>query len=127
VLVVIVILGVIAAVVFANQAGSRPTPQAPSATPTIGTSSRAAAGDMEAAADVSCKANYQAVTQAVSYYQALHGAPPVDIAEIQSLLKDPVSNGRFAISIDPHHPGTVEVAAGGHPAQSGDGNCSYAG
>lgn len=49
------------------------------------------------------------------------------MASLQSLLTNPVTSSRFTITIDPHDPGQVDVAAGAHPAQAGDGNCAYAG
>ncbi len=69
----------------------------------------------------------QAVAAAVEDYQALNKTPPANMAVLQTLLPDPLTSSGFTITIDPHHPGQVDVAAGAHPAQAGDGNCAYAG
>jgi hypothetical protein len=127
-IVAVAILGGLAAAVLVSRGSDtgarlggalKPT-QTPSASP------GAAAPDIAAAANATCRADYQAVNTGVSYYQALNGHAPADIAALGSLLKDPVASPRFTITINPQHPGQVEVATPGHPASPGDGNCAYA-
>jgi hypothetical protein len=72
-------------------------------------------------------ADYQAVETAVTDYQTVNGALPASMAALRSMFKDPVTSARFAIIIDTRHPGQVDVAAGEHTAEPGDGNCAYAG
>jgi hypothetical protein len=94
-------------------------------TATFPASPGAAAPDVAAAA--TCRANYQAVETAAAQYQALHGTQPISMAALQSMFKDPVVSTRFAITIDSHHPGQIDVAANGHASLPGNGNCAYAG
>jgi hypothetical protein len=84
-----------------------------------------AAGDAAEAAV--CRADYEGLEAAVAEYRLLNGKPPQNVSALQSFLKDPVSSKQFTISLDAHHDGVVEVAAGGRPAAPGDGNCDYAG
>jgi len=86
----------------------------------------ASTSDITAAAAVACRTDYEAVAQAASEYQALYGQRPASMAELQSFLKDPLTSAYFTITIDPHVPGSIEVATPGHPAQAGDSNCEYA-
>lgn len=86
-----------------------------------------AATDIRGAAATTCRVDYQAVQTAVQEYAAINGRPPASMAELQTILHGPMASTRFAITIDIAHPGEVEVAAGGHPAQAGPGNCAYAG
>jgi hypothetical protein len=82
--------------------------------------------DIQAAAASTCRADYGAVVTAASYYEVLNGKPPTNMAELTTVIKDPFTSTRFAIIINPAHPGQVEVAAGGHAAAPGDSNCAFA-
>jgi hypothetical protein len=90
------------------------------ATPALG-------NDITAASAVACRANFAAAQTAVGLYHAERGALPTTIGEVQPLLRDPLSTNRFTITIDPSHPGLLEVATPGHPAVDGNANCAYAG
>jgi hypothetical protein len=83
--------------------------------------------DITAASAATCHANFSAATSAVNIYQAEHGTLPTTIAEVQTLLRDPLSTNRFTITIDPRHPGELQVATPTHRAADGDTNCGYAG
>jgi hypothetical protein len=121
-----VVAGLAGIVFFAqNRATSRDS--ANRSQTTVNASPSRAAADIETAAAATCQADYAAVSAAVSYYQTLNGTPPSSMDGIRAFLKDSVASSRFAITIDPTHPGVIEVAAGGHPPKPGDGNCVYAG
>ncbi len=126
---VVLILGGMAAVVLGSQGGSGGTRGSPSTTLAGGLSASPglAGKDITAAAATACRADYQAVTQAVSYYQTLNGKLPGDMAALQSLFKDPVTSRYFTISIDTHKPGVVDVGTPGLATQAGDANCAHAG
>jgi hypothetical protein len=125
--IVLGLLGVLGAAALISQTGSSKGQQ-PGQSPasTINASPRRAATDIQAAAAATCRADYGAVVSAASYYEVLNGKPPTTVAELTTVIKEPVSSTRFAITINPAHPGQVEVAAGGHAAAPGDGNCAYA-
>ena len=91
---------------------------------TLGTSPGAAAGDISAAARATCQTDYQAVQQAADAYAAEHGHPPASVSDLSGILRDPVTSPYFTISIGPT--GQVDVAAAGHVAASGAGNCAFA-
>jgi hypothetical protein len=118
--------GIVAAVLF-TQTDPGPSSKSKSGQTTIDASPRRGASDIQGAAVTACRANYEAAAAAASYYQTLYGKPPAGISDLRSIPRDSVSSSRFTISIDPGHPGQVEVAAGGHPAVQGDTNCAYAG
>jgi hypothetical protein len=92
-----------------------------------GNAQPSAGNDILAASAAACHANYATATSAVNIYQAEHGTLPTSIAEVQTLLRDPLSTNRFTIAIDPRHPGELQVSTPGHPAADGDTNCGYAG
>jgi hypothetical protein len=81
---------------------------------------------ISAAAQAACQANYAALEEAVAVYQAQHGALPSSVAKVQSYFRGSLSTPEFTLTIDPSHPGQVEVRTNGHPASDGDGNCRYA-
>jgi hypothetical protein len=83
--------------------------------------------DITAASAATCHANYAAAKSAIDVYEAEHGTLPTTIAEVQTLLRDPLSTNRFTITIDPRRPGELQVATNAHPAADGDTNCAYAG
>jgi hypothetical protein len=93
---------------------------------TLSPSPAGAAADIGAAAIETCRADYQAVTEAASFYEATNGHPPASVAALSQYLRDPVSSGYFSISVSPSS-GRVEVTTPGHPASPGDANCRYAG
>jgi hypothetical protein len=127
-LLTVLLLGGLAAVVMVAMGGSSRDHNlaiSPIQAPSAGQGG--AASDIAAAASVACRADYQAVSNAASYYQAMNGKAPATMASLGSFLKDPVTSSRFAITINPARPGQVEVAAGGYSAAPGDGNCAYAG
>jgi hypothetical protein len=121
------ILGALGAVVLVmGGSGGRDLPTG-TALPTLKSPSHSGAAILSDAANVVCKADYAAVSAAVSDYETLNGKPPASMAALGSILKDPGSSSRFSIIINPNSPGQVEVAAGGHPAQPGDRACAFAG
>ena len=130
-LVAIVILAGMAAAVLGNQNGSggdhEGRSSAGGAATTIDSSPVKAASDVSEGAQVACRTNYQAVTEAVAEYQVLHGRAPGDLAALAAMLRDPVTSAYYSITVDPTSPGAVEVATPEHPAAPGDTNCAYAG
>jgi hypothetical protein len=120
-----IVAGVAVIVLFAENRATGRDKGNPSQT-TLNASPSRAAADIQNAAASTCQADYAAVSAAVSYYQTLNGTPPTSMDGLRSFLKDPVTSTRFTITIDPTHPGVVEVAAGGRPAEPGNGNCLYA-
>jgi hypothetical protein len=115
-LAVVAVLAVIVGVVLAATGGDHKSP---------GASPRSASSDIAGAARVTCRTDYQAVRQAVDAYTAQHGQAPASMSDLAGLLRDPVTSAYFTISIGPG--GQVEVAAPGHTASPGDGNCDYSG
>ena len=85
-----------------------------------------AGNDATAAEQIACRSNYQAVRQAVDYYETLNGHPPPSMAALGSILKDNIDSSAYTITIDSHHRDQIDVATQGHPASAGDGNCSFA-
>jgi hypothetical protein len=85
-----------------------------------------AGNDISVASTTACHANFAAAKTAVGVYQAETGALPTTIAEVQNLIRDPLSSDRFTITIDPRHPGELQVATPGHPPADGDINCAFA-
>ena len=119
VLIVIVILGILAAIVVA------------------------AVVDMTGQSSVSaCRANYKTVEIAQEAYRTQVGASATSYTDLESqaigvthltvgpwLREAPVST-HYTIGFDPNpgaNLGNITVAAGGHPASDGNGNCQYAG
>jgi hypothetical protein len=127
-LVALVILGGLGAAALVSQTsgGSAPASQ-PTAPTIINASPSKAATDIQVAAVITCRSDYGAVVAAVSYYEALNGKPPADMAQLKPIIRQSINSTRFSIRINPAKPGQVEVAAGGHEATPGDGNCGYAG
>jgi hypothetical protein len=126
-LVAIALLGVMGSVLLVTQTGPTSRSDRAGGGTTINSSPSRGALDIHAAGVAACHANYEAATAAASYYQTLYGKPPTNVNDLRSIFRDFVSSNRFSITIDPTHPGLVEVAANGHPAQPGSGNCAYAG
>ena len=125
-LVVMCILGGLAAVVLSSQGGTNGHRNS-SSTSVVNASPANAAANISSAAVTACRANYQAVTAAVSEFEVLNGRPPKAMSDLSSMLKDQPSSAYFTITVDSAHPGQVDVATQGHPAAPGDGNCAYAG
>lgn len=128
-LVVLLVLGGLACVVIIAQpgGGSKLGTSTGTASSQLNASSANASTNTSAAAEVSCRTDYEIASQAVSYYETLNGHPPKDTADLSTLIKDPLSSPYFTISIDPYLAGQVDVATKGHVSSPGDGNCSYAG
>jgi hypothetical protein len=84
-----------------------------------------AASDIQAAA-TTCEVDYQAAQTAVETYEAINGRPPASMADLQTVLRGPISSTRFSITINRARPGEIDVAAGGRPPQPGSANCAYA-
>jgi hypothetical protein len=126
-LVALALLGGLAAVVLLSQASGAKDQGNQSTGTTINASPNKAAVDIQAAAGVTCRTDYKAVVTAVSEYAALNGKQPTAIGQVAPMMRQPITSTRFVISINPARPGQVEVAAGGHPAASGNCNCAYAG
>ena len=119
VLIVIVILGILAAIVVAAVVNM------------TGQSSVAA-----------CRANYKTVEIAQEAYRTQVGSPATSYADLETqttgvthtivgpwLREAPVST-HYVIGFDPGPGatlGNITVAAGGHAATDGNGNCQYAG
>jgi hypothetical protein len=127
-LIALALLGGLGAAALVSQAsnGSSQSRQ-PTAPTTINASPSKAATDIQVAAVMTCRSNYGAVVAAVSYYEALNGKPPAEMAQLAPIIRQSVSSTHFSITINRAQPGQVEVAAGGHQAAPGDGNCAYAG
>jgi hypothetical protein len=127
-LIALALLGGLGAAALVSQASNGSSPAGQHITPTtINASPTKGATDIQIAAVITCRSNYGAVVSAVSYYEALNGKPPAEMAQLAPIIRQSLSSSRFTITIDRAHPGQVEVAAGGHGAAPGDGNCDYAG
>ena len=127
-LIALALLGGLAATALVFQAsGAKEQGRQSAATSTVNSSPGNAAADIQAAAAVTCRADYEAMVTAVSEYAALNGKQPVDMAQVAPTMRQPISSTRFSITINPTKPGEVEVAAGGHPSVPDEGNCAYAG
>jgi hypothetical protein len=125
--IILAVLGGMAAVaVLMSSSGRHHDAVGVSPTQKLSAAPGAADPDISAAAVATCRADYHAVVAAATDFQAIHGMQPATMTALQSMFKDPVTSTRFAITIDPRHPGQAEVAAGGHAAAPGDGNCTYA-
>jgi hypothetical protein len=99
----------------------------PTAGRSAGENTSAAGGDVAAAEAAACESNFEAAEAAVKSYEAETGSPPTAVAEVQALIRDPLSSAFFTITIDPNEPGQLQVATRGHPAVDGDGNCTVSG
>ena len=84
-------------------------------------------GQITAAAQQACFANYAALQMAVSAYQVIRGSLPTSAVQLRTYFKGTLATSAFTLTIDPVRPGQVQVATGGHPSADGDGNCRYAG
>ena len=126
-LVTVVVLGGLAAVVLTALPGSG-TKSPHGATPSLpGLATQQPQAQISAAAQEACKANYAALEQAVSFYQAQHGSLPTTIAELQTYFHGTLSTPQFTLTIDPIRPGQIQVQTGKHAASDGNSNCRYAG
>jgi hypothetical protein len=131
--VAIVILAGVAAAALGSQSGSGGDHQGSAATSfgatpsTLDDSPANGAKDISEAAQIACRTNYQAVTQAVYEYEVLHGTPPADIAALASMLRGPVTSSYYTITLDPTRAGAVDVATPYHSGTLGDANYAYAG
>ena len=127
-LIALALLAGLAATVLVSQTGGvKDTGHESGAASTVNASPGNAAADIQAAAAVTCRADYEAVVTAVSEYAALNNRPPIDMAQVAPMMRQPIGSTRYVIGINPVEPGLVEVAAGGRLAAPGDGNCAYAG
>jgi hypothetical protein len=128
-LVAIVILAGLAAAVLGFQDGSggdhQGQPGAAASTPNA--SPAKAVSDVEEAAQIACRSNYELVSEALDEYRIMHGQRPATMAALAPMLRDTVSSQYYTITIDTVGPGTVAVATPGHPTAAGDANCAYAG
>ena len=125
-LVVLLILGGLVGVVLMAQSGtpgSKPSIAVPHL-PSMGASPANAGPDITAAAVEACKASFRAANDAMEAYEALHGHPPQNVSDIQSMLKDPLNGVGFQVTVS--QAGQVEIATAGHPASVGDTNCAFA-
>ena len=91
---------------------------------TLGATPAAASGDISATATVSCRNDYQEVSEAEDYYATLNGHAAADLVVLAPLLRGVTSSPYFTFSIVG---GQVEVASPSHPATPGDANCDTAG
>ena len=126
-LVTLLVLGGIAGAVFALQPGTKTSPGAAKTATTINASPAKAGSNISQAAQEACQTNYQAVQTAVSAYEALHSQHPATMKELASMIRGPVSTYFYAITIDPHHPGRIDVSTPGHAETPGDAACRFAG
>ena len=126
-LLVVAILGGLAAIaiVATNSETSVPSVGTKGSPTTLASGSSGAASDIQAAAIVACRTNYQAVNEALQAYEAINGHAPTNIAALQGELKDPVTSPDYTFGIDAK--GQITVATKSHPASPGDANCAYAG
>ena len=120
-------LGVLAvlAVLSIDSSTKNVTPQVPGVTSNSGSASGAGSATRSAAV-IACRTDYQAITQAVAYYEERDDHAPTTLAALGSILKDIPSSAFFTISIDPHQAGQVDVATKGFAPIPGDANCSKA-
>lgn len=126
-IVALAVLGAIAGIAFAV-AGGGTTPQHAGASlsvngTTLSPSPSAARADISAAAAETCRADYEAVSQAVDAYRALNSQPPTSMSQLTPFLRDPVTRTYFTIGLGATG---VTVSTAGHPAMPGDSNCAYA-
>ena len=89
----VVILAGIAAAVLAstegrNGSGSTEGSLTIGSGTTIGAVPGAASADIAAAAVMECQIDYQAVIEAVSYYEAVNGHPPASTGDLSTILKN---------------------------------------
>ena len=78
------------------------------------------------AAMQACRADYQTVEAAVGYYRAEDGSLPGSVRALDPWLHHAAQSPGFSVTIEPRHPGVVEVAAGGRSPSPGEANCAYA-
>jgi hypothetical protein len=114
--------GTVAGIWHAGHGGGRLTTPSGSARKT-GAALRTVIGS---AAVQACRADYQVVEVAVGYYEAEDGSPPRSVRALDPWLHRARQSPGFNITIDPHHPGLVEVAAEGRSPSPGEANCAYA-
>lgn len=126
-LAVLLVLGGIAGAVLALQPNHNSGRGAGRTQPTVNASPSHASGDISQASQEACQANYQTLQTAVSEYEAVNGRPPASMNALTSMIHSPVSTYFYAITIDPDHPGQIDVATRGHPASPGEAGCRYAG
>ena len=73
-----------------------------------------------------CRSNYEIAQEAVSAYEAEHGSAPGELSQVQPYVQDRLGGPTFTFTIDPKHPGQIDVATREHPASAGNVNCTYA-
>ena len=123
----LMIVSAIAFAIFALHPGQKSSHASTGSATTIDASPSHASSDISEAAQAACQADYQAVQSAVSEYEALTGRPPTSMSALASIVRDPVSTYFYDITIDPHHPGQIEVATPGRPSRPGEVGCTSAG
>jgi hypothetical protein len=88
------------------------------------TNAPAAGADINAASVAACQADYAAAQTAVNEYQVQKGSLPTDTNQLQPYLRDSLTNASFSITIDPHHPGRLQVTTPGHSPTDGLTGCA---
>lgn len=126
-LLTLLVLGGLAAIVLVAVPGSGTTSSHMTIPSLPHQSGQQSSGPISAAAQQACQANYIALQQAISLFQAEHGSLPTSAAELQTYLRGTVSTPQFTLTIDPTRPGQIAVQTAGHPASDGESNCRYAG
>jgi type II secretory pathway pseudopilin PulG len=126
VLVTLLILGGLAAAVLTTVPGADTgsSRRRPASLPGLVT--QPPSGQISAAAQQACEANYAALQQAISVYQVEHGSLPTSVAEVQTYFRGSLSTPQYSLSMDPNRPGQIQVQTSGRSASDGNGNCRYA-
>ena len=125
-LVALLVLGGLATVVLTTLPGSEggSTHQPTGSLPGLVTAHPPA--QISTAAEQACEANYLALQQAISVYQVEHRSLPKSLSDLDAYFHGSASTPQFSLTIDPSHPGQVEVQTEGHTSSDGDVNCRYA-
>jgi hypothetical protein len=89
-----------------------------------GSKAKAANTNIAAATVAACQADYAAAQTAVTAYQVQTGSLPATTAQLQPYLRDSLTNANFSITIDPHHPGRLEVTIPGRAPADGASGCN---
>lgn len=126
-LVTLLVLGGIAGAVLALQPGTKTNPGVAKTPTTINASPAKAGSDIALGASAACQTDFDSVQTAVGEYEALHGRPPTNMTALAGMIHNPVSTYFYAITIDPHHPGRIDVSTPGHAETPGDAACRFAG
>jgi hypothetical protein len=134
ILLMLIILGVLGAVAVSAVDGTGSPSSLPSSTSTVAGSSGTSGGDIQAALNAACVADYETLSAAVQVYATLHGINPAAgtswVAGIEagsSLLQSwPGDPGHFtftwngtSISVVPHHGASSAGSAGSSASATG--------